>query len=176
MGSVHIPEGVVAEAGRSFVRAAATDPGAWESALDLVSYRSSLSVPKQESPEADSGFSTYYHQNLVAGKPGTRWSWGGPLTRDGPSATKWDFIGREDERNTTTQPSWLFATGGATSLDRMNIRHAVLTNVEVHFSGKPCVLEDVLFVNCSFVFDNNEGGRSLADEILRSPAVSFTAS
>jgi hypothetical protein len=52
----------------------------------------------------------------------------------------------------------------------------VFENVEVHYRGGPVILKGVVFINCKFVFDNDERGRSLADAILSSSSeVEFTA-
>ena len=76
-------------------------------------------------------------------------------------------------REVKTGPIALQMFGGATSLDRMNIAHVTLVGVEVHYSGEPVVLQDVFFVNCTFVFDYSDRSSTLAEEIVSSRKVSF---
>ena len=59
------------------------------------------------------------------------------------------------------------------NIDGKRIRHVVFDNVEIHYSGKPLILEDVTFINCAFVLENTEPGRKLGEEILASSPVNF---
>jgi hypothetical protein len=58
--------------------------------------------------------------------------------------------------------------GGAVKLDGMRYVQAIMDGVEVHYSGGPVILKDVVFVNCKFVFDNVPNARTLADDVLGS--------
>ena len=62
----------------------------------------------------------------------------------------------------------LVATGGTLLLDGMRLRHVILVNVEVHYRGGVAALDDTLFINCHFVFDNTPNGQSLGERILTS--------
>ena len=60
------------------------------------------------------------------------------------------------------------------SLDEMHLRHVLLNGVEIHYSGKPLVMEDVVFLNCTFVMDNTELSRELAQAIAVDANVKFS--
>ena len=73
--------------------------------------------------------------------------------------------------NKTGNRSILFL-GGAIRIDGLLIRHVVFRNVEIHYDGVPVILEDVMFVNCRFVFLNNRPNtRTLGEQILTSTKV-----
>ena len=173
--SIPLPQAVVEQGGQKFLGASKEDSNAWGVALDFIAYRSSLNTRNPEVATRDYGstFSTYYHQNTVHGRGPVKWSWGGPLTTDYSKQAKWDTIGHEDKRNTVTQPSWIIGTGGAESLDGQQLRRAILINVEVHFSGGPVILEDVTFINCTFVFDNVAHSRELGERLLAGSSVDY---
>ena len=68
----------------------------------------------------------------------------------------------------------MFFTGGALSLDDRYGKNIVFRNVEVHYSDRQLTLEDVIFINCTFVIDNGEAGQKLgADLLTSSPIVNF---
>jgi hypothetical protein len=58
-------------------------------------------------------------------------------------------------------------------LDGMLMKHVVLRNVTIFYSGAPVVLEDVTFVNCTFVLTNTEGARNFALAVLASAKTIF---
>jgi hypothetical protein len=91
------------------------------------------------------------------------------------SAAHFEKIGEDDNRNIKVGPALLFVANGATSLDAHYIRQVVFQNVEVHYSGKPAFLENVVFVNCRFVIDNDERGRDLAAQLLASGRIVWRA-
>lgn len=68
----------------------------------------------------------------------------------------------------------LIGTGGYMSLDGMHLRHVLLNSVEIRYSGKALLLEDVAFLNCTFVMDNTEPSRDLAQAIATSANVKFS--
>ena len=69
----------------------------------------------------------------------------------------------------------LFLRGGAFSLDSRYAKQVVFIGMEIHYSGKPLVLENVVFINCWFVFDNNERGWKFARQLLDRPLISWSA-
>ena len=70
--------------------------------------------------------------------------------------------------------AFFMVLGGAVILDDMRYVHTVMTNVEVHYSGGPVILMDVIFVNCKFVFENVSNAHLLADGILHSTHIDFS--
>jgi hypothetical protein len=67
----------------------------------------------------------------------------------------------------------LILNGGAVSLDDRYVRHAVFEGVEIHYSGKPLKLEDVLFINSIFILENTPSARQLGQTLLASSKVNF---
>jgi hypothetical protein len=61
-------------------------------------------------------------------------------------------------------------------LEDEHFRNVVFEHVEIHYSGSPIVLENVSFISCVFVFDNNDRGRELGQALLASSGnVNFRA-
>ena len=111
----------------------------------------------------------------IAGKPSPHFSFislGGPIAQAGHI----QFLGETMNPNVKVGPAKYFGSGGATSLDNMDISHVVYFGTEIHYSGELVHLEDVVFVNCTFVFDNGNRSRMLAENILTSEIINFTAS
>jgi ABC-type multidrug transport system fused ATPase/permease subunit len=172
-----IPASVVQQSGDSFVSAAIEDPKAWEVALKFASYRSWLN------PEVKlSDYSPYdephdrFTSKLVPGKQRSRLFAFGAAPIDSDKATAMEELGPGAEPLTLPQPSKvghsiLLVLGGAISVDGMYMRHVVFENVEIHYSGEKGVFQDVTFVNCQFVFDNNANSRTLITRILASQSV-----
>jgi len=63
--------------------------------------------------------------------------------------------------------------GGAYRIDNQQFRNVFFDGVEVHYSGAPLILENVTFINCTFVMDNNTNGRTLGKRLLASASVTF---
>lgn len=174
-----IPASVVERAGKSFIKAASKpDPQVWEVALDFMSYRSSLNAARQPSPFTtipSESLTTHYHiGTLVPGKPKPAMKWMPPLV-PAEEAARYDHIGQDENTGVKMQPRGLFLSGGAASLDGEQIRNIVFERVEIHYSGMPVILENVLFINCSFVFDNSDRSRQLGETLLTTSPVTFRA-
>jgi hypothetical protein len=68
----------------------------------------------------------------------------------------------------------LLAIGGAVNLDGKDIRHVIFQDVEIHYTGKRLIMENVAFVKCRFVLENTEAARQLGEHLLASAqTVSF---
>jgi len=169
---------VVQQAGLAFAHAASADAKAWNVALDFISYRSSLNKSghpdNSTEPIPQGAGATHYTYVFVPGRPHGEVKWGRPFV-PADQAAHWDNIGVNLNENVKLQPSWLYVEGGATSLDGEYIRHVVFKNVEIHYSGQPVILEDVTFVDCVFVLDNDVRGRQLAEQVLAASSVTFQA-
>ncbi len=175
--SLLIPPTVVEQAGDRFIEASSTDPGAWGVALDFVAYRSSLNAPsapfdRNSAIPLTMNQVTHYNLHSLPDKPQPSMQWLPPMVPR-EQAARCDGIGEDQNANLVLQPSWLLITGGTTSLDEMHIRNAVFQNVQIHYSGEALILENVVFINCAFVLDNNNPGRSLSKSLLASGRVTF---
>jgi hypothetical protein len=175
---ISLPLPVVEQAGGNFIEASRNDPKAWDVALEFVAYRSSLNTPNRPSVAVESvqvSGETSYTRFDIPGKQHPTLVWSKPFV-SAAQAARWDYIGKDLNKGTAIQPMWLFANGGATSLDGEHIRNLVFSNTEIHYSGLPVLLENVIFINCVFIFDNNDSGRRLSRTLLASANVNFQVS
>jgi hypothetical protein len=90
------------------------------------------------------------------------------------SAARPEKLGSPTNPDTRVGPAYLRAHGGAFNVDCMDIAHVIFNGVEIHYSGAAVKLEDVFFLNCTFVIDNVDRGRLLAQEILTFFSVNFS--
>ena len=56
----------------------------------------------------------------------------------------------------------------------MQVRNVVFEGVEIHYSGRPVILQNVIFINCTFSIEHDDAGERLAESILDSATVNFT--
>ena len=84
-----------------------------------------------------------------------------------------ELIGRPLPQDSVYGPISLLLTGNTAQLDGLYMRHVIFDHVEIHYSGSPVILEDVRFVNCTFVFDNVDHARLLGEQILAEATVNF---
>lgn len=54
------------------------------------------------------------------------------------------------------------------------IRNTIIKNATISYSGKPCKLENVYFVNCSFVFQPSPKGIRLIQAFFAAPSTRVT--
>jgi hypothetical protein len=69
--------------------------------------------------------------------------------------------------------AWVLLNRGIMRLDQMHLRRVVVNQVEVHYSGGQVKLENVFFVNCTFIIDNDNAGRQLAKDLVASASIDF---
>ncbi|MGB9485543.1 MAG: hypothetical protein WCD04_05450 [Terriglobia bacterium] len=149
---------------------------AWQIVLNLVSYHSSFnSMYKPTAPliplRNGVGFKYYYVSAKKNDFPKAE------ITREAgvPSkqAARYDFIGVDQNLDKPFGPAFLILTGGSVILDGFHIRNAVFEGVEIHYVGGPVILENAIFINCTFVIGNNDPGRRLGESMLASSSVNF---
>lgn len=169
--SIPIPKKVVEQTGKTFIEASRRDPKAWDVALEFFNYRSnpmfhfhrkitSIPLPTQKVVVS------YDLGPLVPGKPGPRLERLTEAFVAYNETARYESIGQN--LNTEGGPPALVVRGGAVNLDGKDIRHVIFENVEIHYTGKPLILENVVFFNCTFVLDNNEPVRQLGEHLLAS--------
>jgi hypothetical protein len=146
-----------------------------DSCLDFFDYRSSLNV-------------TYYPESPIAHLPSGTWLYSTEKADDKPPPTVQftdyvgvpadkaaicDIIGINHNADKPRGPALLILAGGSISLDNMHLRNVILRGVDVHYSGKPIILENVIFISCTFSIENDDQGRELGEELLASSSVNF---
>jgi len=179
-GRTPIPISTVEQAAKSFIETSVAQPEAWETALDFVSYRTALNKIDARGAApfrklSGAGLDHYYIGPVVPGKAL-------PIGSDIPAsvppelAARYELLGKNENEGKSTGPPRLFFTGGALNIDGRFARHVVFENVEVHYTNQPLVLEDVVFVNCTFVIENGNSGRKLSETLISSQIVNFKTS
>jgi hypothetical protein len=169
-----VPASDVATVGKRLLPLAKSEPEVWGITLDLASYRSSLNADER----TDSEFSPFHEMTRYAipryhtEQPPEfmQPNLGVPIAE----SVRLEHIGETLNKDVNTAPPFLVATGGVVGLDGMYMRHIIWKSVTVHYTGGPLILEDVVFIGCTFVFDNAENARRLAGDILSSERVKFT--
>jgi hypothetical protein len=64
---------------------------------------------------------------------------------------------------------------GGIELDGFVFKNVVFRGVEVHYSGGPVQLDNVIFVNCVFIMENSPTQREFATAVLSNPHVTFSS-
>lgn len=150
---------------------------AWSAALDFIGYRSTLNTSRTVNtvPVAPGSQTMYETFPPIDGRPSPQLA-NIPLGVAPSDAARFETIGHNLNESLKFGSPQLFAKGGAISLDSKYMRHVVFQNVEIHYSGKPVMLEDVIFMNCTFVFDNTPETRQLGNALLASSPLNFQVS
>lgn len=176
-----LPEPIVQIVGTQFIEASSNDPGAWNVGLDFLAYRSRfnaslLQVGTAEqiatTPAFNEGPSARFF-NAPPGYPGPNFS--ASVSRDqsallgllevGIPGNPPPGIGRGKQV--------ILGEGGAILLDGMIMRHVVLRKTAVFYNGGDTSLEDVIFVDCTFVLKNEPAARLFALAVLGQSQVRF---
>ena len=171
---IEVPLQEVVSTGKTLLASGQPNPEQWQAFLAFVGYRSFLNGPGDQQATTMSHETTTYHLQPFPGKKTGELrasNLGVPMEQ----AARIEEIGKNLNENVKTAPPVLFITGGAILLDNQFLRHVQLQNVEVHWSNNHVILDDVVFINCSFVFDNNSPGRKLGETILSSARITFTS-
>ena len=148
---------------------------AWSAALDFLNYRSSTIVYTREVktvPVPAGSATTYDPGPRVNGKPLPKLS-RIPYSVAPKDAARLEMIGHNLNEQLQFGFPVLWLEGGTISLDNKYVRHVLFIGVEVHYSGAPITLEDAIFANCTFVFDNSAPSRNFGKALLASSPVNF---
>jgi len=181
--SILIPEPTIQAAAQSFIAAAQSDPKAWDVATDLISYR------------------TIENQNLLAVKTASDLA----QTKEDPKLTSQYLVpfllqysitsmsvGGDVPENLAAQiypidhgpikppngrgKEVIMIDGGGLHIDGTAFRRVVIRNSIIRYDGAPLRLDDVIFVNCTFVIADTPNGRAFAKAVLAQNQISLTTS
>jgi hypothetical protein len=171
---VAVDSSVIQEAGPRFIDVANKSETAWSAALVLMDYRSTgivlgrvlepIAIP------AGGGHTHYDFNPLVPGKPAPTISHLAVPVLPGTGA-RYETIG--SNMNPNFESAEYYLTGGAVSIDNKDIRNVVFKEVEIHYSGKPLMIQAATFINCTFVFDNTPSTRDLGKALFAESTVNF---
>jgi len=175
LNGIRLPEPVIQYAGTRFIEAAETEPSAWKIALDFLNYRSTLNVYVRpvKAVNVPAGSETHFDIGpAVDGKPIPELAHI-PIGVAPADAARFEKIGQNLNQNLQFGSAQLILKGGAVSLDDKYARHVFFEGVEIHYSGKPLILQDAVFSNCTFILDNTPYGRQLGQTLLASSTINF---
>ena len=94
--------------------------------------------------------------------------------RSGADAAHYEVIGEDLNKGESRGIAEVLISGSSVRLDDHYLRHIAFNGVEVHYAGGALRMDDVIFVNCTFVFDNTLHSRSLSNTLLASSHVNFS--
>lgn len=171
---------VTPDAGVKFARASKEDPSAWSVAIDLIDYRSYLNTFSTVLPPTVpvDRLTTIYHlaESPPPGRNSPQFTIpSAAVHKDAAAICEPLGLPPADADNPLGNP-FIIGTGGYLDLDGMHLRHVFLNGVEIHYSGKPLMMEDVVFLNCTFIMENIGPTRQLAQAIAADTNIKFTYS
>jgi hypothetical protein len=172
--AIKLPANVVEQSGRAFIDASSKEPAAWNVALGFMSYRSVLNNYNRavQTVNVPAGSNTNFEIRGVPGKAI-------PTVSEIPygvaptDAARYELIGKNLNEHLKFGTAQLILTGGAVNFDDHYVKHVFFINVEIHYTGRPLVLQDVVFVNCNFIFENTPPARQLGQVLVASSPVNF---
>jgi hypothetical protein len=173
--SLHLPADIIQSAGQKFVTASQYNPDAWRTALDILSYKSSVNneIPKDAPKNNFAEGLAHYRRPVMPGTPEPQWGTAGTVPK--ALAAQLDVIGEDQNKSAPVGHAFLGLRGGAALLDGFQFKNVVFENVEIHYDGGPILLTNVYFINCTFKMDSIKKSRDLVVAML-SPASSTTFS
>lgn len=141
---IKIPQAAIREVGQKLVEASNASPQAWDAALELISYRSS----------------TLNTSNI-----------GAELLFDVPSG-KACLASKDGGQAAVVANETLTSKNGCTVDLSVSAlwRNVVFRNMTIVYSGKPTILENVWFINCTFRMQPSPPARELGQVLLASNA------
>jgi hypothetical protein len=177
---IKIPADVIENAGKAFLAAAKDNPGAWETALALVDYRSSLNESDAPHPARVAPSQLDWYTTVEGwvrkGTLGYRvFAVYEPLVPN-DRATRFEPIGSTDNATKPTGPSLMVVDGEYQNKFRLDgywLKHVVIRNATLQYRGGPVILEDVYFVNCKFEIARTLPSQLLAESVLENTSISF---
>jgi hypothetical protein len=176
---------------------------AWQTLGNLLDYRTFLNVdlsPALKGPPLE--HAPYYHFQVMNRNPLTMPTVSAygevPLAQAAvlnPIGKHLNEITMEGEKRTSAA-EFLVLDGDELILDGMEMKNIILRNVKIRYYGSRVMMENVYFINCTFTFpprsqmpielrehnipiekpNSSVNKQLLADKILESPSVTFTAS
>jgi hypothetical protein len=179
-GNVRVPIEDVKAIGKNAIEASNDNTQqaslAWRVVLDLASYRSFLNITyKPNAPIVPLPVSGEwkYHGESPKGKLPPELAYTPQAGVPSKQAARYNLIGVDENRNLPHGPALLFLKGGSVVLDGYEIKNAIIVGVEIHYSAGQVILENVIFINCTFVMDNTDPCRRLGEEMLASANIDF---
>lgn len=179
-GDIEFSEDAVERVGEHFIQAADRVPEAWTVTKDFLDYRSSLNsglIIPPPNPVPNNGY--HFSIKVAAEPPAEK----GPLftvrlsgTAPLAQSARLDSLSNPAPPGTGSGAKFLIvdATPGAgLSLDDARMRNVLIRNAIIFYSGKPVVLDNVSFMNCTFQIQKNPAGIKIGSALLAQRSVIF---
>lgn len=165
---IPIGSDALASAGKQFMDAAKTNASAWEAALAVIDYKSFLNASAPTFMQLENlpkTLSTRYVLPIVTGHEHES-SVGVRGVAPKEQAARLNHIGQDDNANLAQGDQIIFVSGGQILIDDMDLKNVVFRGVKIFYQGGPIMMENVFFVNCTFVIIQKPKGESFATAIL----------
>jgi hypothetical protein len=139
---------------------------AWEALKDVIEYKTSLNpLTFPDAQQADTVYTNYFIPKIGSRPIPTAKVLGVvPIEK----AAIFQEIGSPTNPGRTMGNEVFILEGGAIRLDGLEAKHVWIFNSEIHYSGAPVKLSDVVFVNCTFVLGNGGNEKRFVAAILDS--------
>ena len=181
-GLIKIDASIVKDTGVKFVQIAEHDPAAWPTVQAYLGYRSFLNLDLAPALTPSTGTSKY--QPTVSFKPDSQapigWhralsvSFAGGYANSSDSA-RLELLSKPQPEG--SEFAFFILTGDTSTivLDGLYMKHVIIRNADVEYSGGAIRLEDVYFVNCRFHSQFKLAPKSLdlSREILQAASTTF---
>jgi hypothetical protein len=180
---ITIPVSQVDSVGKRLVSLAEAMPDIWDTTLDVVAYRTSLNASlaavgtaqQIATTRIDHALQTHYQIYAPKGYSTPIISVGGDVP-EGQAANMYVIGAAPPDEGQTRGKQVILMEGGAIGLDGQAWKHVVARNTRVVYEGDdPTELEDVVFVNCTFVLKNTPAARAFANALLSNSTVNFNS-
>ena len=182
---VKIDLDVIQRAGSQFIAAVQENEDAWKAAISFVDYRSFLNEDYQPRLEHlhPSDNPHYSFTITIKSRSGTtgRILYRGQILASGVADPGNSALYQPLE-STQTPSGFAFLLVRSTGpddvlvLDGHRIKNVVIADSTVEYDGGPLLLENVYFVNCSFILPVANKARALGQAVLESASVEFDTS
>jgi hypothetical protein len=153
---------------------------AWTATASLASYRSFLNVSRapdisNTKPTPDpANFGIRWQSQPIPGAANWRQMFYFPNAFVPASeAAIFTDIGRENQVSRAPPLIVFDAPGTAIKMDGQHWKNVVIRDAMIVYTGGPAILENVLFVNCTFSISRTGAGQTLAEKIVSSPKTTF---
>ncbi|HXM09656.1 MAG TPA: hypothetical protein VN946_06895, partial [Terriglobales bacterium] len=174
--NIKVNPNVVEREGKRFLNASTNDPDVWKTALAFVDFRSFLNSQLLDSSKFAAYEATNYHipaGHVLVPPSDVAQSSVGSKSPDIPQFRELD----EPDKNQSVSvgPSFLLFKGGVLVIDDLYLKRIIFRNTTIAYRGGRIVLENVVFLDCTFDITQGPKGQSVAAALLGGPSVNFNA-
>jgi hypothetical protein len=156
---------LIVDAGKQFINAKEV-LHAWDAALAFIDYKSFLNsfAPTVTTLQGQPRTVTTHYGIQYVGEHSPKVSTIGiaPIEQ----AARFNLIGRNFNANQVEGNEFIIVEGGEPILDNMELKNVVFTSGQIVYRGGPLVMDNVVFVNCTFQIVQEANGQKVSTAIL----------